>query len=149
MGDEPGPGWAWCDEWRQYYNVQEAEALNEAEMQASNDANQLWQQYEDQQNFAVVQHWLDEQISELVYDLEPQPPKCYSAYELRRQRFIVANGRVLLEMAQRELQHVAAGCSNAHLAHLKKECEKAEAEVSEAVRMLELIVKWCEDNNVM
>ena len=133
MEDDPGPGWAWCDEWQQYYNVQEAEALNEAEMQAENDANQLWQQFQDQQNFAKVKHWLDQQISELVYDLEPQPPKCYSAYELRRQRFIVANGRVLLEMAQRELQHVPAGCSSAHLAHLKKECEKAEAEVLEAI----------------
>ena len=31
----------------------------------------------------------------------------------------------------------------------EKECEKAEAEVSEAVRELELMVQWCEDNNVM
>ena len=128
--------------------MQEAEALNEAEMEAANDANKLWQQFQDQQNFAVVQHWLDEQISELVYDLEP-PSEPYSAYELNRQCTIVANSRVLLDMAQYELQHVPAGCSSAHLAHLKKECEKAEAEVLEAVRKLELIVKWCEDNNVM
>ena len=96
-----------------------------------------------------VQHWLEERISELADDLEPQPLKCYSAYELSRQRSVVANCRVLLQMAQHELQHVPAGCSSAHVAHLKKECEKAEAEVSEAVRELELIVKWCEDNNVM
>ena len=142
MEDESGPGWAWCDEWQQYYNVQEAE-WEQAEMEAANQqALDVFQQLD-------VQHWLEERISELAYDLEPPPPKCYSAYEMRRQRSVVANRRVLLDMAQRELQHVPAGCSSAHLAHLKKECEKAEAEVLEAVRKLELIVKWCEDNKVM
>ena len=132
---------AWDDEWRCYYDVEEAAAIAEAEAPMNAEMRRMHDQIE-------VRDWLEEQLSDLVDGLEP-PPERYSAYELKRQRTIVGNTRLLLQLAKRALEDAPASCSSAHLAHLTDERDKAEKHVSEALRELERIEYWCSQNNVL
>ena len=116
---------AWDDEWRCYYDLDEAEA----EELLNADRRRMHDQFE-------VRDWLEEQLSDLVDGLE-QPSESYSAYELKRQRTIVGNRRLLFQLADRALKDAPASCSSAHLAHLTDERDKAEKHVSEALRELE------------
>jgi hypothetical protein len=131
---------AWDDEWRCYYDVEEAEAIAESEAAMTAEGNRIHDQFQ-------VRDWLEEQISDLADGLEP-PSKSYSAYELKRQRTIVGNRRLLLELANHALKDAPASCSSAHLAYLTDECGRAEKSVSEALWELEQIENWCSENNV-
>ena len=84
-----------------------------------------------------VRVWLGKLIDEIEYELEPPAPS-YSAYELQRQRNIVANARMLLQLAKHSLRH-ARGRTIARMAFLESECSKAKAGVLESERELEKI----------
>ena len=62
-----------------------------------------------------------EQISALISELEPVEPPVYSAYELERQRTVVCNERLLLELSQAALRDAPVGTSSTHLAFLEQE----------------------------
>ena len=119
----PGPGWQWDNEYYCYYNVAQAEFEN-AWIDAANEESQAYD----------VQEWLVEQINALISELEPVEPPVYSAYELERQRTVVCNERLLLELSQAALRDAPVGTSSTHLAFLEQECRKAEARVRNAVR---------------
>lgn len=88
---------------------------------------------------AEVREWLQEQIDEVVYDLEPPPP-VYSQYELQRQRNIMSNHRVLLEIAQADLQRSPGERWR------QDEFRKAEALLMDSVRLLEFMEQHVRDD---
>ena len=87
---------------------------------------------------AKVCDWLEQLIDELESELELPAPS-YSQYELERQRSIVSNARVLLQLAQAELRNAPEGSSAVRIAFLESECGKAEARVIESERELEKV----------
>ena len=119
-------GWVWDDEWKCYYDQAQVAAEAHIEAQA--------QQMVDEHDAAVVQECLDDVISEL------QPPT-YCDYELNRQRTIVSNTRMLLDIARKaESDALACSTSSAHtLSFLRDDVRKAEANVRQSVCRLEYI----------
>ena len=92
-------------------------------------ASAVWQE-------AEVRDWLKQLIDELESELEPPAPS-YSPYELKRQRTIVSNARMLLQLAQGALRGAGVGASIARIAFLESECSKAKAHVLECECELE------------
>ena len=92
----------------------------------------------DRSNRAEVREWLELLISELAHALEP--PSC-SAYEVERQRTVVGNNRMLLEISQAALRDAPLGSSTAHVAFLERECRNAEAHLVESEHELERVLE--------
>jgi hypothetical protein len=61
-----------------------------------------------------------------------EEPPSYSQYELDRQRTVVSNARLLLQLAQADMREAPVGCSAVRVAFLERECSKAEARVRES-----------------
>ena len=71
----------------------------------------------DRSNRAEVREWLELLISELAHALEP--PSC-SAYEVERQRTVVGNNRMLLELSQAALRDAPLGSSTVRKSFSRK-----------------------------
>ena len=86
-----------------------------------------------------MKEWLEAQIDKLEAELEPPPPS-YAPYELQRQRNIMSNHRVLLEIAQADLQRSPGERWR------QDEFRKAEALLMDSVRLLEFMEQHVRDD---